>query len=186
MTESLERPGVFVDRDGTLIEDPGYLRDPAAVRLLPGVGHALARLNAAGIPVVVVSNQSGIARGLLTEAAYHDVQRRLAALLAAEGARFDAEEFCPHLPEITGPCECRKPGVLLFRRAAGRLDIDLARSWWVGDRLRDVLPAETFGGTGILVRTGQGEAEAADPHAARFTPEPDLPAAVDRILACLP
>lgn len=179
------RPAVFLDRDGTLIEDPGYLRDPDAVRLFPGTGTAIARLNAAAIPVVVVSNQSGIARGLLTEQDYERVQRRMKDLLAADGARLDAEYFCPHLPAITGPCECRKPGVLFYRQAAERLGLDLAASWWIGDRLCDVLPAETFGGQGILVRTGAGTAAAGDA-AVRFWSEPGLPEAVSRILDRLP
>ncbi len=180
------RAAVFLDRDGTLIDDPGYLRDPALVRLLPGAGAAVARLNAAGIPVVMVSNQSGIARGLLTEAEYVAVQARLRAVLAAERAHLDAEYFCPHLPEVSGPCDCRKPGVLFYRQAALTLDLDLEASWWVGDRLRDVLPAETLGGHGLLVHTGYGMAEAKLPDAVRFETAQDLAEAVAKILPRLP
>ena len=142
---------VFLDRDGTIIEDPGYLADPAAMRLLPGAADAIARLNRAGLPAIVVTNQSGIARGLYDEAAYAATTRRLAELLAGRGARVDAQYHCPHHPDFSGPCECRKPGVLLYQRAAADFDLHLARCWWVGDRLRDVLPAERFDGKGILL-----------------------------------
>ena len=145
------RPAVFLDRDGTLIEDRHYLNDPAAVRLLPGAAEAVRRLNEAGLPAVVVTNQSGIARGLLTETAYLATARRLDELLASEHARLDAHYHCPHLPELSGPCECRKPGPLLYQRAAADLGLDLTRSWWIGDRLRDVEPAARFGGRGVLV-----------------------------------
>ena len=120
------RRAVFLDRDGTIIEDIGYLAAAADVRLLPGAAAAIARLNAAGLAVVVVTNQSGIARGLLDEAAYAATARRLDDLLAAQGARLDAHYHCPHHPEFTGPCECRKPGPLLYRRAAEELGIDLS------------------------------------------------------------
>jgi D-glycero-D-manno-heptose 1,7-bisphosphate phosphatase len=168
------RAAVFLDRDGTIIEDPGYLSDPDRVHLLPGAAEAVARLNRAGRLVVVVTNQSGIARGLLSEAQYFATERRLDELLAARGARIDAHRFCPHHPDVTGPCECRKPGLLLYRAAAERLGIDLAASWWVGDRLRDVSPAEALGGRGILVGAGAG--------AERFASAADLPGAVELIL----
>jgi D-glycero-D-manno-heptose 1,7-bisphosphate phosphatase len=177
---------VFLDRDGTLIEDPGYLADPAAVRLLPGAPDAVTRLNRAGLVVVVVTNQSGIARGLLTEAQYLATERRLDELLAERGARIDAHYYCPHHPDLTGPCDCRKPALLLYRRAAERFDLDLRASWWVGDRLRDVMPAEALGGRGILVRTGAGISEAGKPEAARFTVVADLAAAAGVIANYLP
>lgn len=180
------RAAVFLDRDGTLIEDPGYLGDPGAVRLLRGAGEAVARLARAGVPAVVVTNQSGIARGLLTEAQYLAVESRLDALLAERGARVEAHYFCPHHPDFTGPCECRKPGTLLFRRAAERHGLDLARSWWIGDRLRDLEPADRLGGRGILVLTGAGRGEAELPAARRYAVVADLRAAVDLVLAPLP
>lgn len=177
------RPAVFLDRDGTLIEDRHYLRDPDLVQLLPGAADAVRRLDRAGWPVVVVTNQSGIARGLLTEAEYQATARRLEQLLAAAGARLAGQYHCPHLPAISGPCECRKPGSLLYRRAADQLGLDLARSWWVGDRLRDIAAAAQFSGRGLLVLAGSaaGEPEAA---AERGWPAvPDLAAAVHAILA---
>ena len=168
------RPAVFLDRDGTIIEDTGYLGDPGRVRLLPGAAEAIGRLNRAGMPVVVVTNQSGIARGLLDEAAYQATRVELDRLLASRGARLDAQYHCPHHPEITGPCECRKPGLLLYRRAARDLDLDLGASWWVGDRPRDVEAARALGGRGILVRDAPGPP---------FATAADLGEAVSMILA---
>jgi D-glycero-D-manno-heptose 1,7-bisphosphate phosphatase len=169
---------VFLDRDGTLIEDAGYLQDPAGVRLLPGAAAAIKQLNERGWIVVVVTNQSGIARGLLTLDEYRATERRLDELLALEGARIDARYFCPHLPEVSGPCDCRKPGSLLYRQAAERFGVDLAESWWIGDRMRDVLPAKTLGGKGVLVLTGAGRDEANAASAQGFITTTDLGTAV--------
>jgi len=152
------RRAVFLDRDGTIVEDPGFLHEPGKVRLLAGAGEAIRALNQAGWLVITVSNQSGIARGLYDATAYTAVQRRLAELLAARDARLDGAYFCPHHPEFTGPCECRKPGVLLFREAAAALGIELARCVWVGDRVSDVEPARKLGGRALLVETGRGAA----------------------------
>ena len=176
-----ERGAVFLDRDGTIIEDAGYLADPGSVRLLPGAAAAIARLNRAGVPAIVVTNQSGIARGLLDEAAYQAAARRLDLILAAEGARLEGHYHCPHHPDVTGPCDCRKPGVALYRRAAADHDLYLARSWWVGDRLRDVVPAERFNGRGLLVG-GEDDSALAASAAGRFPIVRDLAAAVELIL----
>lgn len=145
------RPAAFLDRDGTLIHDAHYLRDPAHVRLLPDVVAPLRRLRDAGYALVVITNQSGIARGLLTEQDYLAVRDRLDALLAADGITLDASYHCPHEPERSGPCECRKPGTLLHRNAARDLGLDVTRSVFIGDRFRDVAPALALGGRGILV-----------------------------------
>jgi D-glycero-D-manno-heptose 1,7-bisphosphate phosphatase len=177
------RPAVFLDRDGTIIEDRDYLRDPDEVRLLPGAAAAVRRLNEAGLPAIVVTNQSGIARGLVTEAEYEATAARLDDLLAAGHARLDARYHCPHLPEITGACECRKPGVLLYERAARELGLELGRSWWVGDRLRDVEAATRFGGRGTLVLTGAGREESRRAEAGRWATAADLGEAVERILS---
>jgi D-glycero-D-manno-heptose 1,7-bisphosphate phosphatase len=175
------RPAAFLDRDGTIIEDVPYLRDPKGVRLLPGAAEAIGRLNECGFLAIVVTNQSGIARGLLSRNDYHLIERRVDQLLESQGARLDAHYFCPHLPELTGPCDCRKPGVLLYSQAAEQFGIDLGASWWVGDRLRDVLPAEAFGGRGVLVHSGMGQAEVGDENASRFAQAKDLAAAVELI-----
>jgi histidinol-phosphate phosphatase family protein len=145
------RAAVFLDRDGTIIHDVDYVRDPEAAVLLPGAAAAIAQLNASGMPVVVVTNQSGIARGLLTEADYDAVRERVDELLGAQGARIDATYVCPHHPDYTGPCKCRKPATLLYRRAASEHGFDLAHSTYIGDRWRDVAPALDLGGRGILV-----------------------------------
>jgi D-glycero-D-manno-heptose 1,7-bisphosphate phosphatase len=179
------RPAVFLDRDGTLIEDRNYLRDPAELQLLPGAAEAVRGLNAAGLAAVLVTNQSGIARGLLTEADYAAAVRRLDELLAAEGARIDAHYHCPHLPEISGPCDCRKPGPLLYRQAADALGLDLGRSWWVGDRVRDVEAAAGFGGHGILVLTGAGLEESRSLDGRRWPTAADLGGAVRGVLAAV-
>ena len=132
------KPAVFLDRDGTIMRDTAYVREPDDVELLPGAAGAIRRLNEAPMPVIVVTNQSGIARGLLTEQDYERVRMRLDKLLTAEGARIDASYHCPHHPDFTGPCQCRKPGVKLFRQAAAEHDLDLSRSYYVGDQRRDV------------------------------------------------
>ena len=142
---------VFLDRDGTLVRDPGYLHDPALVELLPGVLDGLRTLADAGWPLVVVSNQSGIARGLFGPAAFAAVMARIEELLAPRGVRIAGAYFCPHHPDFTGPCACRKPGVELFERAARELGLDLARSWFLGDGPQDVEPARRLGGRGILI-----------------------------------
>ena len=176
--EPAVKRAVFLDRDGTLIHDPGYLRSPGEVRLLPEAREAIRRLNDAGILAIVVTNQSGIARGLLTLEDYQATARRLEELLRTDGAHLDAQYFCPHLPEITGPCDCRKPGTLLYRQAAERFSIDPGASWWVGDRLRDVEPSRAMGGRGILLRA-EGSQE---PTQKKFEEAPNLAAAVSRIL----
>jgi D-glycero-D-manno-heptose 1,7-bisphosphate phosphatase len=179
----MTRPsGVFVDRDGTIIEDPGYLADPGGLRLIPGAAEAVAQLNAAGIPVVVVTNQSGIARGLYGWERYRAVKTRLDTLLARFGARLDATYVCPHHPSVTGPCTCRKPSPRLFTEAAEALRIDLAQAVWIGDRMSDVEPALAFGGTGLLVLTGEGARHAAEAERQRISTCPDLGSAVDSLL----
>lgn len=146
---------VFLDRDGTLIEDPGYLSDPAAVSLRRGATEAVGRLNAAGIPVIVVTNQSGIGRGYYTESDFRAVQAEVERQLAAGGARLDAVYFCPHDPDSEA-CRCRKPGTELFERAAGDLGIRLDRCLYIGDRVRDLIPGLALGGDAILVAGSDG------------------------------
>ena len=144
-------PALFLDRDGTIIHDEHYIATPQQVALIPGAAQAIRRANDAGVHVIVVTNQSGIARGLLTTQDYEAVHRRMVELLANEGAHIDDAYFCPHHPEFSGPCECRKPGTLLFEQAAARHGIDLSQSAFIGDHWRDAKPALRFGGRGILV-----------------------------------
>jgi D-glycero-D-manno-heptose 1,7-bisphosphate phosphatase len=144
---------VFVDRDGTLIRDTGYVSSPAEVELLPGAAEAVRLLNAAGVPVIVVTNQSGIGRGYFDMSTYRAVQERFLSLLAEAGARIDATYVCPHSPE--DGCPCRKPGLGLYLSAASELGVETAGGLYVGDSPRDVLPARELGGVGMLV-VGEG------------------------------
>ncbi len=185
----MTRRGAFLDRDGTIIVDANYLRDPNGVALLPGAAAAIARLNAAGLVVVVVTNQSGIARKWLSEDDYERVRRRIDELLAAEGggARIDATYMCPHFPEITGECDCRKPGLLLYRDAIRDFAIDPERSLFVGDRWRDAAPGVKLGGRAIMLDVASTPAE----DRARAVSEgletaSSLGEAVDRFLGALP
>jgi D-glycero-D-manno-heptose 1,7-bisphosphate phosphatase len=184
MTEA--RPALFLDRDGTINVDTIHVSRPDTVRLIPGAAAAIARVNAAGVPVIVVSNQSGIGRGLFTVEEYEQVRARIDELLAAAGARVLTTYYCPHSPDVEPPCECRKPGPGLYKQAAAEHGIDLARSWYVGDRLRDIQAARAFGGRGILVP--RDTTPASDVVAARdgFAISTSLGAAVDRILSALP
>jgi D-glycero-D-manno-heptose 1,7-bisphosphate phosphatase len=175
------RRAVFLDRDGTLIADRHYLSDPDGVELLAGAGAAVRRLNDVGYAAVLVTNQSGIGRGWYGEAEYRAVHGRLVELLAAEGARLDGAYFCPLAPDADDPGGMRKPGVGMFRDAARELGLDPAASWFVGDRLRDVLPARELGGRAVLVQGPQSEdpAQAAWPE---LLVAGSLAEAVERIL----
>lgn len=145
------RRAAFLDRDGTIIDDVHYISRPEDVTLIPAAARAIGRLNAERIPVVVVTNQSGIGRGMFTVDDFHRVQSRMIELLASVGAHVDASYFCPHHPDAGGPCDCRKPGTELFARASRELALDPSRSLFAGDRWRDVAPAIAFGGCGVLV-----------------------------------
>jgi D-glycero-D-manno-heptose 1,7-bisphosphate phosphatase len=178
------RPAVFVDRDGTIIVERSYLADPEGVHLVPGAASALADLRGAGFALVTVTNQSGIALGLYSEADYRAVAARIDAELAERSARVDATEHCPHHPDVTGSCDCRKPATGMHRRAAAALGLDPARSYYVGDKVTDVLPAVELGGQGILVRTGYGRDHEADVPEGTWVAD-DLRSAADLILAAL-
>jgi len=159
---------VFLDRDGTLIEEVDYLRRPDQVRLFPWTIDAVRALNRAGARAILVTNQSGVARGLFDEPMVHAVHERLADLLRAGGAYLDAYYYCPHHPdgcvrEYARACDCRKPRRGLVDRAVDAFAIDPAQSFTVGDRWLDVALARTVGGRGVLVRTGYGADEARRP-----------------------
>lgn len=178
----MSRRAVFLDRDGTVIRDFRFIGRPDQVELVAGAAAAIRRLNDAGWPVIIVTNQSGIARGYFKEADYERVRTRMEEVLAQHGARIDASYMCPHHPDVAGPCECRKPGTLLYRQAAKEHKLDVAGSWYVGDRLRDVLPARKLGGRGILVPSS--ETPAADLEQARkdFEVAASLDEAVGRVI----
>lgn len=143
------RQALFVDRDDTLVRNVPYNGDPQAVVLEPFAGRALAAVHAAGWKIFVVSNQSGIARGLLREDQVHAVHARVQELLQADGARIDAFYFCPHHPDISGPCACRKPEPGMLLRAAREHGVDLGRSFMIGDSEHDL---EAGRRAGVAVR----------------------------------
>ncbi|HUJ17332.1 MAG TPA: HAD family hydrolase [Nitrospirota bacterium] len=150
---------VFLDRDGTVNEEVGYLRDLAHLRLIPGAGLAVRRLNETGFAVILVTNQSGVARGYFPESLVHDAHSRLDELLKLDGARIDAVYYCPHHPtagnsSYTVECDCRKPRTGLIDRAVRDLSIDRARSCMVGDKWSDVELAQRAGLCSILVMSG--------------------------------
>jgi len=158
------RPAVFIDRDGTLTEEVGYVNHPKRLRLLARSGEAIRRLNAAGVPAVVVTNQAGIARGYFTEDILHATNAELHALLRAERAHLDGLYFCPHHPTAGEPpfrmaCDCRKPKPGLLLKAAADLDLDLRRSVMIGDKGSDLEVAPAVGGRSVLVLTGYGLGE---------------------------
>lgn len=146
------KAAVFIDRDGTLIVDHHFIGRVDQVQLIPDAAASVKRLNDAGWLVLLVTNQSGIARGLFTLDDYEKVHVRMVSLLAAGGAKLDGTYVCPHHPDFTGPCKCRKPGTLLFRQGEREHGVDMRRSWLIGDKLRDVTPAKELGARGgILV-----------------------------------
>jgi histidinol-phosphate phosphatase family protein len=148
---------VFLDRDGTLIDDPGYLADPAQVRLLPGVAAAVRAMEVAGYLRIIVTNQSGIGRQRYSIEQFLVVQREVGRQLTELGASVDATYYCPHNPDAG--CTCRKPGTALYREAIARFDVDAAASWCVGNQLRDVVPAVELGMRAILLGSSLAPAD---------------------------
>ena len=142
---------VFLDRDGTVMEDAHYIKSPTQVRLIPGAASAIKRINDAGVPAIIVTNQSGIARGIFTLDDYEAVRRQFESLLEAEGAHIDASYYCPHHPSRTGPCNCRKPATEMFETAIRDLELEAKNVAYVGDRWRDVIASRKLGGRGILI-----------------------------------
>src|SRR5690349_22530223 len=162
------RPAVFMDRDGCLTEEVGYVNHPSRLRLLPRTAEAIARLNRAGVPAVMVTNQAGIARGYFSEETLQATHARLHEALAAAGARLDGAYTCTHHPSEGQPpyradCDCRKPRPGLLRRAAGELGLDPAASPTGGATPSDVAAGHTGGAGGNLAVTGYGRGEWEDP-----------------------
>jgi D-glycero-D-manno-heptose 1,7-bisphosphate phosphatase len=178
------RPAVFLDRDGTVSEELGYLNHASRFRLYSFAPAAIRRLNEAKIPAVVVTNQSGVGRGYFPESLVREVHERMASELAAKGAKLDGIYYCPHVSADN--CACRKPRLGMLEQAARELSLDLKRSFVVGDRYGDLELAHRAGARGVLVRTGYGAGELAW-HAAKWSIQPDhvaedLQQAVDWIL----
>lgn len=158
------RPAVFMDRDGCLTEEVGYVNHPSRIRLLPRTADAVRRLNLSGTPAVMITNQAGIARGYFSQAVLDATLDAMVGQLAAGGARLDGLYVCTHHPhEGVAPyradCDCRKPKPGLLLRAARELDLDLAASVMVGDRISDVAVGQAVGAAGVLVLTGYGRGE---------------------------
>ena len=152
----MPRRAVFLDRDGTIIEDRHHISDPAQVALIAGAAPALQRLQRAGLALVVVTNQSGIGRGLYTLADYHRVAAETERQLRDCGVDLDATRFCADAPGGDPALNCRKPSPQMHLDAARTLNLSTRGSYFVGDKSDDLLPARALGGTGILVRTGHG------------------------------
>ena len=160
------RPAVFLDRDGTLLEEAGYLDRLERLVFFPYSIDAVRLLNRSGFAVVIVTNQAGIARGIFKEAFVADAHRHISERLAAGGAWIDGFYYCPHHPEAVVEayrvrCECRKPQPGMLTRATADFGIDLARSFVVGDRWHDLEAGQAVGARSILVRTGYGRSEEA-------------------------
>jgi D-glycero-D-manno-heptose 1,7-bisphosphate phosphatase len=176
------RAAVFLDRDGTIVKDREYLADPAGLELIPGVIDALARLGDAGLPLIVVTNQSGIGRGYFSEATFATITARLDAMLLEHDIKLLATYHCPDGLDVPDAISCRKPGDRMHLRAALEHDLDVKKSFYIGDKWRDVAPAVTHGAMGVLVPTPDTTfrdlARAKDDAVVATT----IGAAVDRIL----
>ncbi len=160
MGAQVQRTTVFLDRDGTLNHDSGYITSPEALILFPGVVESIARLNRSGSRLFLVTNQSAIARGLMTVEDLHLIHQKLREELEVGGGWLDGILFCPHHPEDT--CDCRKPNPDLIQQATRELNVDVAQSYFVGDKSTDMKLAHTVGSIGVLVMTSQFSQEALD------------------------
>ena len=184
MREGKRQAAVFLDRDGTINEEVGYLDRIEKLRLIPGAAEAIRLINESGMKTIVVTNQSGVARKIFDEASVDEVHTRLRDMLRAEGAFLDGVYYCPHHPtegrgDYLRTCDCRKPAPGLLLRAAEELRLDLARSYMVGDTLKDIEAGTRAGAKGILVRTGCGK-EAAHQLGPVEDPRQNVPGKEDR------
>ncbi|MDR1312547.1 MAG: HAD family hydrolase [Deltaproteobacteria bacterium] len=165
------RPGVFLDRDGTLNLDDGYTWRWEDFRWLPGAIEALRVLQDEGLFVAIVTNQAGVARGLYGERDIAALHERMGADLASRGLALPPLYYCPHHPDFTGPCGCRKPEPGMLVKAAREHSLDLSRSFMVGDKTSEVLAGLTAGGAAVLVRTGYGAGSGPPPGGALEAPD---------------
>ena len=160
---ALPKPCVFLDRDGTVIAEKHYLHDPDEVELLPGAVAGLAAFRHQGFALVLITNQSGVERGMYTREDVAAVHARLGALLALAGVSLDGIYYCPHRPDQL--CACRKPSPGLLRQAARELNLDMSRSVMIGDKPCDIAAGQACDLLTVLVTTGYGEAGATNPDA---------------------
>jgi histidinol-phosphate phosphatase family protein len=154
------RGGVFLDRDGTIIQEVGYLSDQGAIEVIPGAVQAISLINHLGLWVVMVSNQSGVARGYFSAATVEAINGQVSLILSRQGAKLDGMYYCPHHP--ADACTCRKPEPGMLQRASEELFIDLPLSYLAGDKAADIRAIHRVGGQGILVLTGYGRKELED------------------------
>jgi len=178
---------VFLDRDGTLIVERGYITVPEGVELIPGAAAAVARLREAGWKVFVVTNQGCVAKGMITEDELGMIHFRMISMLAEQGAELDGVYYCPHHPDgdqmqYSIECDCRKPRPGMLERAAGEHGLELDQCVMIGDTVRDLEAGRGAGSKGILVLTGHGAVSVTEEHGADHV-APDLAAAVDWILS---
>jgi D-glycero-D-manno-heptose 1,7-bisphosphate phosphatase len=186
------RPAIFIDRDGTLSHEVGYVNHLSRFRPYPWAVEAVKLINGSGYLAVVATNQAGVARGYFPESLVREVHASLQATMAGGGAKLDGIYYCPHHPSVGEPpyrqdCDCRKPRPGLLKRAEAELGADLSRSWVIGDRHGDLELAFRAGARGALVRSGYGRGEL-EHHGPKWSRPPDLVAenlleAVERILA---
>ena len=174
----MKRPAVFIDRDGTISEEVGYVNHPSRYRVFPYAAEAIKLLNDAGRLAVLVTNQAGVARGYFAEGLISEVHAALAREMERGGARLDAVYYCPHHPAVGEPpyrldCDCRKPRPGLIRRAADELSVDLSASWMIGDRYGDVELARNAGLRSAFVLSGYGRGEW-EYQRTRWPHQPDL------------
>lgn len=149
---------LFLDRDGTINVEKNFIKDPDDLQLIPGAARAIREARDLGLKVIVISNQSGIARGILTEDSVKGVNKRLIELLSEEGATVDAIYFCPHDADAEHGCTCRKPNSGMFDQAKAEHNVDFNRSIMIGDRLSDIEAGKRIGAKTVLVLTGYGAA----------------------------
>jgi len=188
------RAAIFMDRDGTVAHEVGYVNHPSRFRPFPYAVDAVRLINRSGLLAVIVTNQAGVARGYFPESLVHEVHASLRSLMEAGGARLDGIYYCPHHPSVGEPpyrldCDCRKPRPGLLRRASADLGIDLTKSFVIGDRLGDLELAWSVGARGVLVKTGYGLGELVS-QAPSWARQPDLVAenlleAVERVLSAV-
>jgi D-glycero-D-manno-heptose 1,7-bisphosphate phosphatase len=179
----MKRRFVILDRDGTLIDECSYLSDPDQVKLISGAAEALRKLKGLGLGLAVVTNQSAVGRGLLSEDRLKEIHQRLREILKAEGVQLDGLYYCPHRPE--DECWCRKPSIGLLEKASEELRFDLPGSFVVGDKISDIAMGRKAGAVTFLVRTGYGAHAATDPSAAPDHVVADLVEAVEKIAELL-